>query len=175
MQCASGQHDHLARLPRPGSRKSAGRMPLTARHRSKRSPFAAVRPVNRAAAGAFSNCGRRVNGAIAPEWPSHRNVSQACSICGNFCKARLRYEGWRVRNRRPFTTGGLGGFRGDLQHHSCRYQLRTPRHPSVPAFNGTLIGPQLPILIGDCRRLLSAHINHHTGVSDVQGCTVRSA
>ncbi len=38
MQCASGQYDHLARVPRTGPRQSRSRRPLTARHRCRAAP-----------------------------------------------------------------------------------------------------------------------------------------
>jgi hypothetical protein len=38
MQCASGQHDHLPRLPRAGSRQSGGGRPPATRHRCRATP-----------------------------------------------------------------------------------------------------------------------------------------
>src|SRR6266481_1912210 len=38
MQRATGQYDHLARVPRTGPRQSRSRRPLTARHRCRATP-----------------------------------------------------------------------------------------------------------------------------------------
>src|ERR1700738_1321884 len=95
MQRASGQHDYLTRLPRPGSRKSRGRRPFAPRHRSRTTSWCSCR-MERAVRGA------RIEPTIVATWLETAFFASQDSELPNLQTALCRSK--RCRRERNFRT-----------------------------------------------------------------------